>query len=387
MTQLHEQPVRGAITTSPMLVQPAKSPDPWSVLRFALVFTITGLPALCAWAAGLGYSWASAITLASVHLVIPLLDALGPADHSTAIDRAKVKGSWIVSKAFDWPVWCLPAWLVAVFSTLWFTQNSTGVTWLLCVAGLGATGGILAINPAHELIHRRSPWQRFAGGLLLASVNYGVFKIEHIRGHHRWVSTDRDTASAKRGWSVYYFAPRSILGTFMNGFKIEQQRINAKQLSWYQNEFWLWTGISSALAAALFFVAGWQAVGGFYLASLIAILELELINYIEHYGLRRKLNAQGEPEAVNEHHSWNCNTWVVNAFLFNLQRHADHHAHPGREYLALRDLPDAPRLPAGYGSMILLALVPPLWYKRIHPMLDAFEARQAITTSLPQTPD
>lgn len=46
-----------------------------------------------------------------------------------------------------------------------------------------------------------------------------------------------------------------------------------------------------------------------------------------------------------------------------MQRHSDHHAHPGRRYQALRHFEDLPQLPNGYFGMFLLAYVPPLWFR------------------------
>jgi alkane 1-monooxygenase len=357
--------------------------DHFPVARFALVFGIAGMPVLCAIGASYGLSWLAVLPFLMVHLAIPLLDAVIKPDTSSAFSRQQVQHRWLARSAFDWPLLCLPIWLACLFSTLWFTQSLSGGLWLICIVGLGAVGGILAINPAHELIHRRSRLQRIAGGILLSAVSYGAFKIEHVRGHHRWVGTDKDKASAKRGQNVYGFAPASIVNTFIGAFQIEQRRLVASQLPWFKNEFLHWSAVSVLLSVLVYFMAGWQAVAGFYIASITAIIELELINYIEHYGLRRKFNSAGEPETVTEIHSWNCSTWVVNAYLFNLQRHADHHAHPGREYLALRDLPNAPRLPLGYGSMVLIALLPPLWFKVMHPILDSLPTSQ----DQPQSPD
>ncbi len=352
-----------------------------NVGRFAMVFSLVLLPGTFAWASSTN-SWFSVVPLLLMHVGIPILDMLFKPDPNTAFDRSQAQHNWLARQAFDWPALCLPAWLIALFSTLYLSQDLTGVTWLLTMVGLGSVGGILAINPAHELIHRRSPTMRFAGGVLLAAVNYGAFKVEHVRGHHRWIGTDRDTASAKKGQNVYGFALRSVLGTLHGGFSLERKRLTTNRLPWYRHELLLWTTASAIFAIALFFMAGWQAVGGFFLVSTVAILELELINYIEHYGLRRSINQNGEPEKVTEHHSWNGNTWLVNAFLFNLQRHADHHAHPGREYLALRDMPSAPQLPLGYAAMMFLCLIPPLWFKTMDPRVDALKRQ-----GLPQTPD
>ena len=54
---------------------------------------------------------------------------------------------------------------------------------------------------------------------------------------------------------------------------------------------------------------------------------------------------------------------MTNLFLYQLQRHSDHHAYPTRPFQALRHFDEAPELPSGYATMLLPALIPPLWYK------------------------
>jgi alkane 1-monooxygenase len=96
-----------------------------------------------------------------------------------------------------------------------------------------------------------------------------------------------------------------------------------------------------------------QAVLGFSL--------LEVVNYLEHYGLLRQHREDGRYERTRPEHSWNSNNVASNILLYHLQRHSDHHANPIRRYQALRHMEDAPQLPTGYAGMILVAIVPPLW--------------------------
>lgn len=64
---------------------------------------------------------------------------------------------------------------------------------------------------------------------------------------------------------------------------------------------------------------------------------------------------------------------MANVFLFHLQRHSDHHANPRRRYQSLRSFDEAPELPGGYGTMLVLALVPPLWRRVMDPrVLDHY---------------
>jgi alkane 1-monooxygenase len=135
---------------------------------------------------------------------------------------------------------------------------------------------------------------------------------------------------------------------------------------------WLLTALSFVLAALSFAVSGRAGIVLFSIQALMAVLLLETVNYIEHYGLSRK-----KGERVNTSHSWDNDAWLSNAFLFNLQRHADHHAHPERPYEALRPTASSPQLPCGYSALVVLALCPPLWRAVMHPRLARYAASAA----------
>jgi alkane 1-monooxygenase len=318
------------------------------------------------WALGSWFSAVFWIPFLSVHCVVPILDLLFGDDNHLAIEGPSHPANrWL-------PMLCLPAWLLCLTSGI-FVVSNFGLSWgglLGLILSLGALGGTLAINPAHELIHRRSSFERNIGGVLLSFVFYGAFKVEHVRGHHLNAATHLDTASATLGQSLFHFVPRSILGTFKNAYRLESDRlarlhITKYSVAWFfKNEVIRWDALSLAIFGLCCLTGGWLAGAVFLAASLGAILELEIINYIEHYGLRRStLEGTKRFEPVQEHHSWNTNRLASNTFLFNLQRHSDHHAHAGKDYLHLNSIQSAPQLPAGYSMMMLVALCPPLWRK------------------------
>ncbi len=241
------------------------------------------------------------------------------------------------------------------------------------VVSLGIAGGILAINVGHELIHRNNKAERFMGGVLLASVCYGVFKVEHVRGHHLRVATADDPATARLNETIYTFVPRAIFGTFAHAWAIDQQRLSREGVrgfaAFVRNESLHWGALTLVLAFAAYIASGFAGLMVFAVGGLIAIIELELVDYIEHYGLVRRRDESGALEAVRYEHSWDYSGWFTNALLLNLQRHSDHHAHGGRAFGALNSHPEAPQLPASYAAMILAALVPPLYRRIIHPRL------------------
>ena len=132
-----------------------------------------------------------------------------------------------------------------------------------------------------------------------------------------------------------------------------------------------------ALTAGFSIWAGhvaWAVPVLFFGQSLIAVLLLESVNYIEHYGIQRREVSPGKYERVNPLHSWNASQLVSNLVLFQLQRHSDHHAYAARPYQVLRHFDECPQLPFGYALMIVISFVPPLWFRLMNPRLEAWQA-------------
>jgi alkane 1-monooxygenase len=255
-------------------------------------------------------------------------------------------------------------WGLHVYTTANFDWTGK-VAWILSV---GAISGTLAITAAHELIHKQSKLEQWVGGILLSSVCYGGFKIEHIFGHHVHVSTPQDASSAKYGQSVYDFLPKAIYFNTRNAWRLEAARLKRHKQSQWHNEMLRWTAFSIAFALSAYLLFGIAGLVFFIGQSVVAFCELEVINYVEHYGLERQKTATGY-ERVRPEHSWNSSNRLMNYFLLNLARHSDHHANASRRYQELRHFEEAPQLPGGYAAMVLLALVPPLWFRVIHPRM------------------
>ncbi|HYD78237.1 MAG TPA: alkane 1-monooxygenase, partial [Paucimonas sp.] len=210
--------------------------------------------------------------------------------------------------------------------------------------------------------------ERAAGGILLATVCYGGFKIEHLYGHHVHVSTPLDASSARRGQSVYAFVPQAVSRNLRNAWRLEAERLRRRGLPAWRNEVLHWSLLSLACAGAAWIAFGPAGLLFFLAQSAVAFCELEIINYVEHYGLARRKTEHGY-ERVAPVHSWNSSYRLANWFLLNLARHSDHHAFAARRYQELRHVDDAPQLPGGYGAMVLLALLPPLWFRVIDPRI------------------
>lgn len=228
-------------------------------------------------------------------------------------------------------------------------------------------GGALLIG--HELGHKANRVDQIFGILANNVVGYAHFRIEHNRGHHTWVATPEDPASARFGESIYAFARRELPGAFRRGWANETERPARRgQSVWsIHNEILLGFALTFAVAAILIAAFGWKVLPFILAHHFLGWYALTQANYVEHYGLLRQKGADGRYEPVQPRHSWNTNHIVSNLMTFHLQRHSDHHANPMRPYQSLRNFDDLPRLPNGYTGMFLLAAIPPLWFKVMDP--------------------
>ena len=229
----------------------------------------------------------------------------------------------------------------------------------------------------HELGHKANKFESFLTDLLYQSMNLMHFKLEHNVGHHTNVATYNDPATSRLNESYYSFLPRTVIGSYMSAFRHERKNLKNQSLGKRicNNRMYRYIAIQLLTNVAVFMLTGFQGLAAFLFISFITISMLELINYVEHYGLLRHKTKNGRYEKVQPHHSWNTNHKVSNLFLFRLQRHSDHHANPTRPYQILRHFDDVPQMPFGYPTMILMALVPPLWKYVMNPKVYAVKKK------------
>ena len=359
---------------------PASAPP--GVHRLAyLLFTLPALLPPTAWALahhdGRWDLWAWYVPFI-YFVAIPLVDRLLGRDrrNPTPEQEAALKNDlyYVVL-----PLLCVPLQIGVLLWGAWvYTQAPFGwlgqLGWMVSI---GCVGGVLAINTAHELIHKPTRIERGAGGVLLASVLYGSFKIEHIYGHHVDVATPADNSTAWRGESSYHFIARAFAHNVSRAWALERAHAGrlGKPFAWWRAEVAAWFGLSALFAAACWAIAGgWQGLVYFGVQAAVAIALLETINYIEHYGLQRRRLPNGRYERVDTTHSWNADFLLTNLLLFQLQRHSDRHAHAARRYHLLRHRDEAPQLPYGYATMMVLAWVPPWWRRVMDPRVDRYQA-------------
>jgi len=275
-------------------------------------------------------------------------------------------------------IW-LPVQLALIFGALWWVTDSGHLAvheLLLLFYGIGVASGAVGIVYAHELLHQKNRVERWLGDLLLASVLYSHFRSEHLQVHHRYVGTPRDPVTARYNEGFWRFFLRVLASCPGSAWRAEAAMLQRRGRSvWHPaNPFWRYGALQVGFLGLAFWIGGWAGLGLFVWQAFIAVLHLELTNYIEHYGLTRKHLGEGRYEHVLPRHSWNAAHRASNWLLINLQRHSDHHYKPDRRFPLLQTYSDeeAPQLPFGYPAMVLLAAVPPLWRRVMNPRVRAW---------------
>lgn len=233
---------------------------------------------------------------------------------------------------------------------------------------MGATVGLvngIAIGTGHELGHKSQKKYHYLSHMALSPSGYIHFRVEHPYGHHKHVATPEDAASSQLGEPFWKFLPRSVIGSVKSAIKIEKNRLARKGKGWWslENELLQGWAMSAAFHASLTALFGPRVLPFQITQALYSVTLFEVINYLEHYGLLRQKLPNGHYERTSPQHSWNSNSKVTNLFLYQIQRHSDHHAHPTRGFQALRHFDESPQLPGGYAELILPAIIPAWWFK------------------------
>lgn len=272
------------------------------------------------------------------------------------------------TKFFDWYLYLN---IPVVYTVLYLFFNVlkynelTHLEYFGVILSTGVILGTSGINVAHELGHRKGWFDQLCSKLLLLPAVYTHFTIQHNLGHHKNVATDKDPATAKYGQMVYVFWIKSIFQNYLMAWRLsfKNQQNRNKIFGLFINEmFWLQV-LQIFYLLGIYYFFGAEVLLASVLASIIGILLLETVNYIEHYGLTRKKISETRYEPVSYVHSWNSEHELGRIFLFELTRHSDHHFKSTRKYQVLRYFNKSPQLPYGYPTSILISLLPPLWFK------------------------
>ena len=297
-------------------------------------------------------------------VIYPLLNFLIAAPKNENIQR----GTSYPSKTYsNVALVFVPVLLVLTFGGVYVAGTTTIST--VSFAGLalsvGIVNGVLGFTLAHEFIHRFNKIENTAGYLLLLQNCYMHYGIEHVWGHHVYACTPEDPHTARMGEPLYLYLFRAVSGTFMNACKIEAKKISREtgSMSLMRNRLIAFAVLQITLLTGIYYILGMKSILFFLLQSFVAITLLHIINYLQHYGIFRIKNMNGSYEKLNEHHAWNTGRYNSFINLFELESHADHHMHPNRSFDQLLTTKNSPSHPAGYSFMVLLSLVPPLWFK------------------------
>ncbi|MEO1398042.1 MAG: alkane 1-monooxygenase, partial [Pseudomonadota bacterium] len=285
-------------------------------------------------------------------LLIPILDLVFGEDPTNP--PAEVVEKMAEDNYYRWLLHAsVPLFWLALLSTAWLI-GTQDLPWWAVIAMAISTGfsSGTAITVGHELGHKTNRLDRFSAMLANAVSGYGHFCIEHNKGHHTWVATPEDPASARLNESVYAFAAREIPGTLKRGWQHERDRLARRGIPFWhwRNEILQGYAVTLAVDLTLIVAFGWIMIPFLLIHNFIGWYALTEANYVEHYGLKRQKLDNGRYEPCQPHHSWNTNHIVSNLMLFHLQRHSDHHFRPDRRFPLLQHYSwkEAPQLPFGY---------------------------------------
>ncbi|WBU63288.1 alkane 1-monooxygenase [Paracoccus aerodenitrificans] len=343
--------------------------------RSALPFWMSlGLVPLAVLAAAQGGWWWGLMPVYAWYLVTGLDLVLGLNEENPDTETPVEQLFWYRAVTVIW----FPVQFCLIFGLIWYSVRSDLSGWekLGLFFGLGVASGTIGMVYAHELLHQRPKWERWLGDLLLASTLYSHFRTEHLLVHHSWVATPRDAVSARYNEGFHRFFWRVVTEGLQSAWRAEKNLLAraGRPVTDRRNPFWRYAILQAGMILLALILGGWQGLALFLWQAFIAIWQLELTNYVEHYGLTRRHLGDGRYEHVLPRHSWNASHTASNWLLINLQRHSDHHYKPDRRFPLLQTYSEdeAPQLPFGYPGMTFLAMIPPLWRRRMNPRVRAW---------------
>lgn len=340
-------------------------------LKYLMAFTIPLSVFLSIYLRGF-FSYTSIIY---VFLFIPIVELFLPTNIS--IFSEQETQSRLKDRVFDWLLYLNVPIVYSILLYGLYSVASYGIKpyeYFGFTISIGILLATNAVNVAHELGHRKNSFDIFVTRLLLLPCLYMHFTMEHNYGHHKNVATELDPASAKKGQNLYHFWVTSVFGQYKNAWQIQMKLLKNKRAPFFSLEnnllfFFICQGI---YLTTIYILLGEVVFVLAFLVGVISFLFLETINYIEHYGLRRK-KVGNKYERVQIIHSWNSDHIMGRIILYELTRHSDHHFRASKKYQVLESYEDSPRLPFGYPMSMLIAFVPPLWFALIHPVLKKME--------------
>lgn len=339
-------------------------------LKYLACYITPALVLFSLWSASI-YSYSALVIL---FVFFPVLELFLKSD-ATNMDQVQEELS-LQDKTYDIILWLLVPiqYIILIYFLMQMTLDLPNGVRAGMIISMGIACGVIGINAAHELGHRNTKFEQTLSKLLLLTSLYMHFYVEHNRGHHKNVSTDEDPASSKYGESLYVFWFRSVIHSYISAWKLAKEKLQVKKKSFWSidNEMLMFQLIQFSLLLAIYFIFGLNIMLYFFTSAVIGIILLETVNYIEHYGLRRKIK-NGKYERTMPIHSWNSNHPLGRLVLLELSRHSDHHYIASRKYQVLRHHQASPQMPTGYPGMMILSFFPPLWFNLMHKKIQAYK--------------
>ena len=340
----------------PAANQPKTISPPWTFFALTLLPFALGAGALAAASSKILY----AMPIAYLFAIVPVCDIIAGRRLHRIFDRSRDVGGAVGPAGYRAALWCIAPALVGLLFLGFRVSAAASTPFAATLIGfvLGGAGGGVTFSAAHELLHSSSRADRALAALLLSTTCYGHWQLSHWE-HHKKVGTTGDPATARRGESFYAFFPRCVFGNVMDAVRVSNERGTLVRNA-------VIASLGAAMWAALALcTAGARGLIAWGVYAFVAVVQLELVNYLEHYGLERR-----EDERVREDHSWNAEGFfLTNGTTFNLQYHSHHHAQSSLPYEKLRSSEGARQLPAPYPAMMMLALFPRAWFKVVDPLL------------------
>jgi alkane 1-monooxygenase len=309
-------------------------------------------------------------------VIVPLIELFGKPDaENLSVAEEEIARKNVV---YDYLLYLIVVLQIPILFYYLGSFGSEGLEWYDIsgrIFSMGLLCGTFGINVGHELGHRIKPFEQLLAKISLLSSLYMHFFIEHNKGHHKNVATPDDPSSARYNEMVYTFYFRTVIFSYFSAWRISNAEIRkkGKRVFSIYNEMLQFQLIQLVFITVVYLLYGPVVLFYFLASAGIGILLLETVNYIEHYGLQRKLLESNRYERAMPEHSWNSSHPMGRVLLFELSRHSDHHYLASRKYQVLRHHETAPQLPTGYPGSMLLSLLPPLWFKVMNKKIKALQ--------------
>ena len=358
---------------------PIVSPTNMARISRAAPFWLSVALIPLAWIGAVFGGWTVIMMPVATWYLFSAIDALaGSYEENADLETSEDDLFWYRAVTIIWA----PLQFVTLFGIIWYVTTTAHLGTLEKIGlffGIGVMSGTIGITYAHELAHQKPKFERWHADILLSMVLYSHFRSEHLLVHHRYVGTPKDPVTARYNEGFHRYFPRVLRQQPVSAFKAEAAMLARKKLPWHHksNPFWRYAALQLVMLVLAVWIGGFAGLGWFLLQAIVAMWQLELVNYVEHYGLTRKHLGDGKYEHVLPRHSWNASQLASNWLLINLQRHSDHHYKPDRRFPMLQtyDEDDAPQLPYGYPIMTMAAMIPPVWRRIMDPKVRAWRKK------------